>query len=104
MIYRTDQVRGVLSYLFEPLLADRILTERSVSFYNVTEQSAADIRMSKTQGLLRSGCPPLKISRSGADFVLCVTERGGSDIRLCQNTMIVTERILAATIITERCG
>ena len=42
------------------------------------------------------------MSRSGADFFLCVTERSGSDIRFWEKSRIVTERITAATNVTDR--
>ena len=67
--------------------------------------------------LLRSGCPPLQISRistngylplnmsrSGVDFFECVTEWSGAGIRLRGKSRIVTERISAATNVTDCCG
>ena len=41
----------------------------------VTDYYGADIRRYKIHGLVQSGYPPLNMSRSGADFFECVTER-----------------------------
>ena len=47
----------------------------------VTEYYGADIRPWEKSRILRSGYPPSKISRSGADFFWYVTGRSGADIR-----------------------
>ena len=41
----------------------------------VTDYYGADIRRYSFHGLVRSGYPRLNMSRSGADFFGCVTER-----------------------------
>ena len=70
----------------------------------VTDDYGADIRLHKFHGLVRSGYPALNMSRSGADFFECVTERSGADIRLRGKSRIFTQRISAATNVTDYCG
>ena len=67
-------------------------------FHDVTERISAHREI---HGLLRSGYTPLTMSRSGADFS---SVRSGSDVRFWEKSRIVTERISAATNVTERCG